>query len=97
MITLIADEGYDHEDEGGARRGLEESGKGERQLSQRGVLCEENPGKVGSSQRCDVDDDYGRVCADDEGEDEGEDNDDDDQDDWEGTERGGGRVPTGGG
>ena len=41
----------------------------------------------------DVDDDYGRVCDDDEGEDEGEDN--DDQDDWQGTERGGGRVPTG--
>ena len=46
----------------------------------------------------DVDDDYGRVCDDDEGEDEEDDNDEeDDQDDWEGTERGGERVPTRGG
>ena len=42
----------------------------------------------------DVDDDCGRVCDDDEGEEDGN---DDDQDDWQGTERGGGRVPTGGG
>ena len=46
---MIADKGDDQGDPGGARRGLEESGERERQLSQRGVLCEENWRKVGSS------------------------------------------------